>query len=100
MCMKKDLIQIIEKLQLALPIIRKEFGVDEIEIFGSYFRNEQKSNSDLDLLVTFKRTPGFVKFLKLENYLSRLLNVKVDLVPKDSIKPLLRNQILNHTLRI
>jgi predicted nucleotidyltransferase len=98
--MKNNLTNIITKLRQELPYVQKEFDVDEIELFGSYLRQEQNSKSDLDLLVTFKITPGLIKFLKLENYLSDILKIKVDLVLKDSIKPVLRNQILNNTLLV
>jgi predicted nucleotidyltransferase len=98
--MKNNLTHIITKLRQELPYIQKEFDVCEIELFGSYLRQEQNSKSDVDLLVTFKKTPGLFKFLKLENYLSDILKIKVDLVLKDSIKPLLKNQILNHTVRV
>ena len=98
--MKNNLTHIITKLRQELPYIQKEFDVNEIELFGSYLRQEQNSKSDVDLLVTFKKTPGLFKFLKLENYLSDILKIKVDLVLKDSIKPLLKNQILNHTVRV
>ena len=98
--MKNNLTHIISKLRQELPYIQKEFDVYEIELFGSYLRQEQNSKSDVDLLVTFKKTPGLFKFLKLENYLSDILKIKVDLVLKDSIKPLLKNQILNHTVRV
>ena len=96
--MKNKLDQIVTKLRQELPYIQKEFDVDEVELFGSYLNNEQTSKSDLDLLVTFKKTPGLFKFLKLENYLSNILKIKVDLVLKDSIKPMLKNRILSNTL--
>lgn len=96
--MKNKLDQIVTKLRQELPYIQKEFDVDEVELFGSYLNNEQTSKSDLDLLVTFKKTPGLFKFLKLENYLTNTLKIKVDLVLKDSIKPMLKNRILSNTL--
>lgn len=96
--MKNKLDHIVTKLRQELPYIQKEFDVDEVELFGSYLNNEQTSKSDLDLLVTFKKTPGLFKFLKLENYLSNILKIKVDLVLKDSIKPMLKNRILSNTL--
>lgn len=98
--MKNKLDQIVTKLREELPFIQKEFDVDEIELFGSYLRNEQTLKSDMDLLVTFRKTPGLFKFLRLENYLSDILKIKVDLVLKDSIKLILRNQILKHALSI
>ena len=98
--MKNKLDQIVTKLRQELPYIQKEFDVDTVELFGSYLRREQNSKSDLDLLVAFKKTPGLFKFLRLERYLSDVLQIKVDLVPKDSIKPTLRNQILDNTLQV
>ena len=98
--MKNKLDHIVTKLRQELPYIQKEFDVDTVELFGSYLRKEQNSKSDLDLLVAFKKTPGLFKFLRLERYLSDVLQIKVDLVPKDSIKPSLRNQILNNTLHV
>ena len=55
-----------------------------IGLFGSYVRGDQDSKSDLDVLVEVQRPMGFVKFIRLENHLSQLLSVKVDLVTKKS----------------
>jgi predicted nucleotidyltransferase len=43
-------------------------------------RGEQKGSSDVDVLVEFEEPVGLFEFMKLENYLSELLGVKVDLV--------------------
>ncbi len=58
---------------------RKNYNVETLGIFGSYVRNEQGATSDLDVLVMFSQTPSLLQFVKLENYLSDLLRVKVDL---------------------
>ena len=55
-------------------------------------RNEQTAASDLDMLVTFEKTPGLLKFVSLENHLSDLLGIKVDLVMKDALKPRIGQQ--------
>lgn len=75
--------------------IKENYSVKEIGIFGSYLRNEQNINSDLDVLVEFDRTPGLIKFLELEEYLTDLLKIKVDLVMKTSLKPSIGKRILN-----
>ena len=69
------------KLELAI-----QFHVGSIAIFGSYARGEQDEKSDLDVLVEFERPVGFL-FIHLADYLEDLLNVKVDLVTRDAIKP-------------
>jgi len=45
-------------------------------------------------LVAFSETPSLLKFIALENYLSDLLGVKVDLVMQDALKPNIRPHIL------
>ena len=50
--------------------------------------------SDLDLLVTFSETPGLFAFVALENHLSDVLGIEVDLVMKDSLKPNIGERIL------
>lgn len=54
----------------------------EIGVFGSYARGEQEENSDIDLLVDVNRPMGFIKYMRLENFLSQILETKVDLVIK------------------
>ena len=76
------------------------FGVSEIGVFGSYVRGEQKKKSDLDLLVEFKEVPGLFKFIRLENYLTRMLGVKVDLVRKKAVRQELREVIFSEAVYI
>jgi len=81
--------------------IRDRFKVEEIGIFGSYVRKEQKKKkSDLDVLVSFSETIDLFMFGQLENYLSDILEVKVDLVMKDSLKPRLKDRILNEVVYV
>ncbi len=96
--------QTIEKLKAVLashkPELQKKYNVREIAIFGSYVRNEQHKKSDIDVLVTFTETIDLFQFVELENYLSDLLGVKVDLVMKDGIKPRLKERILSEAVYV
>ena len=76
----------------------EKFKVKEIGVFGSYARKEQKRQSDVDILVDFYETIDLFKFIELENYLSALLGVKVDLVMKGALKPRLKQRILNEAV--
>ena len=58
----------------------------KIGIFGSYARGENNENSDLDVLVEFKETPSLLTLVRLENELTELLMVKVDLVTTGALK--------------
>ncbi len=72
-----------------------KYRVKEIGIFGSFVRREQKKRSDIDILVEFEEVPDLFTFINLERYLSRLLKKKVDLVEKSSLRPRLKDIILN-----
>lgn len=80
--------------------LRERYGVREIGLFGSYVRGEQRRRSDVDILVEFDTVPGLLKFLELEEYLSRLLGVRVDLVRKASIRKELRERILGEVVML
>ena len=67
--------------------LSKKFKVKTIGIFGSYAKGEQKRGSDVDALVEFEEPVGLFEFMRLENYLSDLLGVKIDLVSKKALKP-------------
>jgi predicted nucleotidyltransferase len=96
--MKKDLNEILIRLRKMLPYINQKYNVHSLEAFGSYVRNQQNSRSDLDLLVSFSKIPSLIKFLELKNYLSDQLEVNVDLVMKDSLKPRISQSILNESV--
>jgi len=76
----------------------EKFKVEEIGIFGSYVKGKQKEKSDLDILVDFNDSIGLLKFIELENYLSDLLKVKVDLVMKSALKPRIGKHILEEVV--
>ncbi len=69
-------------------------------VFGSYVRHEQRPDSDLDVLVTFREAPSLLKFIELENYLSGVLGVKIDLVMEDALKPHIGQHILNEAVAV
>jgi uncharacterized protein len=61
------------------------YNPEMIGIFGSYARNEENPNSDIDLLVRFKKTPSLLQLIKIENELSEKLGFKVDLLTEGAI---------------
>lgn len=69
-------------------------------VFGSYVRGEQTGESDLDILVEFDETPGLLKYIELEYYLSDLLGVKVDLVTRTGLKPNVGKRVLNEVISL
>ena len=93
--MKKTVNTFSQILNQELPDLKKQFHIASLELFGSYVRGEQDTNSDLDILVTFSNSPTMFEFIKLENHLSELLGVKVDLVMRSALKPNIGKHILS-----
>jgi predicted nucleotidyltransferase len=78
----------------------ERFKVKTIGVFGSYVRGEQRRKSDVDVLVEFEEPIGLFEFMDLENYLTDLLGVKVDLVSKKALKPHIGQRILEEVIII
>ncbi len=64
----------------------KGFDPIKVGIFGSFARGDNKKGSDIDLLVEFKESPSLLTLIKLENDLSDILGIKVDLVTTGALK--------------
>ena len=86
--------QIQQVLRAQLPRLQEEFQVESLGVFGSYARREAGPESDLDLLVSFHRPIGLLRFMALEERLSDLVGVPVDLVTRKALKPRLGRRIL------
>jgi hypothetical protein len=82
--------------------LKEKFGVSEIGVFGSNVRREQKKGSDIDILVEIypDTEMDLIKFVELEEYLSKLLGIKVDLVMKSALKPRVGKRILEEVVYI
>jgi len=80
--------------------VAKEYSVKTIGVFGSVARNEQMGKSDIDLLVEFSKPVGFVTFMRLEHFLSEKLGKPVDLVTSDSLKPVIRQDVLAEVIYV
>jgi uncharacterized protein len=89
--MQKDEIE--QKLTSLKPILINRFNVETIGYFGSYVRNEQNINSDIDILVSFRKPLGWA-FFDLKSFLENELNLKIDLVTKNALKEQLKELIL------
>ncbi|MCS7133172.1 MAG: nucleotidyltransferase family protein [Nitrososphaerota archaeon] len=81
-------------------VLRDRFHVKEIAVFGSLVRDERRKTSDVDLLVGFEEPPSLFEFMDLEEYLSQLLGMEVDLVTRDALKPRIGERILKEAVFI
>jgi len=94
--------EIRQKLREQEPYLAEEYGVRIVGVFGSYVRQEQRPDSDLDLLIELDRPPriSLIGLVELEDYLSQLLGIKVDLAIKTNLKKRLGKLILQEVVPI
>ena len=90
----KTLAEIKDTLNKHQEELRRKYKLRVVGIFGSYVRGEQKRGSDLDLLAEFDGPVSLLELVSAETYLSRILKVKVDLIPKKDVRPELKERIL------
>ena len=83
-----------------MPKLKEQYKVASLSLFGSWVRDEQTRESDLDVLVEFTEPPGLISFLTLEEELSTRLGLKVDLVMKGALKPVIGNRILREAVPV
>ncbi len=88
-------------VEMNLPIAQlggfcRRYNVCELSLFGSALGQDFREGSDIDLLVEFEPEAriGLLTLARMQRELSDLLQRKVDLVPKDGLKPLLRKEVL------
>jgi predicted nucleotidyltransferase len=96
----KTLDEIREAIKSHQDVLAQKYGVAAVAVFGSYVRGEERDGSDLDLLVEILRPIDLLKLVGAEIYLTEVLGVKVDLVPKRSLRVELREAILKEAVSL
>jgi uncharacterized protein len=82
----KTLTELKNNLSRHKPTLIQKYNIQSIGIFGSYARGTASENSDLDILVQFNKPIG-LDFVTLAEELESYLQIKVDLVSINAIKP-------------
>ncbi len=93
----QTLADIKNKLTVLKPILQKKYPLDTIAIFGSYARNEQTEESDVDVMVEFNNKIG-IGFITMSNEIEDYLGIETDVLTKKSMKPrffdLIKNELI------
>lgn len=89
---KTDILQTITNNKVAI----RKMGIIQIGLFGSYVRNEQTINSDVDLLIDFdKENKSVTNFLDFCDFMDQIFaEVKVDVVSKKGLSEFIGPYIL------
>ena len=92
--------QILKFLTQNKKLLRDNYHIVRIGLFGSYARGEQNPNSDIDLLVEFEENTQDLYDLKiqLKEFFHIQLGINADICREKYIKPRFRSSILKETV--
>jgi predicted nucleotidyltransferase len=98
----KSLKEIQQTLRELEPYLAEKYGVKIVGVYGSYVRQEQRPDSDLDLLIELDRPPriSLIGLVELEDDLSQVLGVQVDLAIRTNLKKRIGKRILQEVVPI
>ncbi len=82
-----------QKLYSEIVEFLKSKGATKVAVFGSYVRNEETPDSDIDLIVTLPDNISLMKFVRIERELSDKIGKKVELLTEEYISPYLIKSI-------
>ncbi|MBQ8476519.1 nucleotidyltransferase family protein [bacterium] len=99
-----DKIYSIEEIKALLnehkEYLSKKYNVGNFLLFGSYAKNKQTPQSDIDLLVNFIKPIDMFDFIDLQDYLSGIFKKKIDLGTPNSLKSFIKNVILREAIEL
>lgn len=78
----------------------EQFHVKSLSLFGSMARGDARDDSDVDLLVEFSLPIGLFQFIEFQQRLESLLGGRVDLGTARSLKPRIRDEVLQEAIRV
>ena len=100
--MKSDKIYTLDEIRNILQnnknYFEEKYFVDKFLLFGSYAKNQQTSDSDIDLLVSFTKPVDMFDFIDLQDFLSELFNKKIDLGTSNGLKKFVKDKILKEAI--
>lgn len=91
---------IIDFLKFHKKELEEKFGVQKIGLFGSYARDEQREDSDIDIAIEIKSVNSFRSFFSILHFLEDGLHKKIDLGIEESIKPIAKERILKEIIYV
>lgn len=64
----------------------RSYQPEWVGVFGSWARGENRPDSDLDILIKFRKPVSLLTFVRMQRELSEMLNLTVDLVSEGGLK--------------
>lgn len=89
-----------ESFRQQIIIILKRYQIQHASLFGSFSKKTQTNKSDIDLLIEPGNNFTLFDMLSLEDELMRVTKRKVDIVEYNSIKPSIKQKVLETAIAI
>ncbi|MBS1794755.1 MAG: nucleotidyltransferase domain-containing protein [Acidobacteria bacterium] len=89
--------EVLQRSKRQIEEICRRYQIRELSLFGSQVRGSSTIESDFDFLVEFQPGAriGLIALGKIQEELENIVQTQVDLVPKDGLKPLIRQPVLS-----
>jgi uncharacterized protein len=91
---------ILSTLRNLTPVLKRDYHVESLSLFGSISRNKPHPESDIDLLVDFRAEATLFDLVGLGLFLEDQLQQKVDIVPQESLRAEIKDTVLQELIRI
>lgn len=91
-------LQTLRQMTPSIKAVAAKHGAENLRVFGSVARGDATARSDVDLLVSLAPEVSLLGLIALRQDLSDLIGTTVDVVPDDSIAPLLERRILSEAI--
>jgi predicted nucleotidyltransferase len=88
------------ELRRLQPQLRQRYPIRQMGVFGSYVHGNQRSDSDLDILVELGDGIGLLELVGLKQEIGDAIGLEIDLVTKDALKPRIGQRILSEVVMV
>lgn len=92
--------ELIQILKNEMPYLRTKYSVSSLKVFGSVARDQNRRSSDIDILISFLKTPTLFTLIRIENYLYQKMKVRTDLIMEDNISPAFQRRIAKDIISV
>lgn len=91
---------VFDTLRRIKPQLRELFGITEIAVFGSYARGENRTESDIDIVILKMETKNGFVLARAKRYLREKLGKEVDIGLYDAMRPFLKRRITRELIHV
>jgi uncharacterized protein len=92
--------ELIDAIKLHRTELFDNYPIERIGLFGSWMKNTQNKDSDVDALIELSEPITLFQFIDIQEYLEDLVGYKVDLVTLNALRPEIKKDIISEVVYI